>query len=327
MMPILRAGLIGLGAIGKQHARILSSLEGVHFVGSCDPIVDVGSVSENGPVFRDLETLIEQKIDYAIVAVPTSSHFQVSIQLADSNVNALIEKPLSHNSSTGNEIVRKFSEKKLLAAVGHIERFNPAVTEAMNRLDMLGKLFQITSCRVGPSLGRIQDVGVALDLVTHDVDLTRVLSMQEYSYVSAQTYSRSSQSQEDMLIASAKLNNGTIVNHIVNRLSPKKERITLLIGENGVFEIDTLKMELTYYSNGIFEKNRDNLENVHGPSEDNVNRLAVAKKEPLLIEHENFRDALLGKKSHLSTLEDGLKSVQVAEAFLKSAKEGVTIQV
>lgn len=323
----LRAGLIGLGMMGRHHARILSNLADVEFVGSCD--LDASNIihSQGKPVYREISELLNQGLDYAVIAVPTKYHVQVALELVRLKIHALIEKPLSDDFGTSKAIADAFSINGLVGGVGHIERFNPAVREARKRLDLLGDLYQVSTRRQGPFPGRISDVGVIKDLATHDIDITTWVSGQEFTSISARTAHKSGRVNEDMLVAVGTLDNGAISNHVVNWLSPKKERLVVLIGENGAFEIDTLNADLTFFKNGLTKNNWEELARFRGVSEGDIIRFAIEKKEPLLIEHENFRDAVLGKPSETVTLDDGAKIVMVAEKMLESAQQGMSVEV
>lgn len=325
MMSKLRVGLIGFGTMGKHHARVLNSLQSVVLVGIFDPVESENVYSHNTPVYRKLEDLMDQQIDYAVVAAPTKFHFQIAMQLADAKICALIEKPISYDRTSAELIVNKFADIGLIGAVGHIERFNPAVIEAKKRIQDLGPIFQIATRRQGPFPGRISDVGVTIDLATHDIDLARWITGQEYVDISARISCRSGRESEDMMIASARLSEGTIANHVVNWLSPKKERLITLIGGNGSFEIDTLNADLTYFANGIARNSWDELARFRGVTEGDVVRFSFAKKEPLVMEHENFVNAMLGLESSIVTLEEGLKAVEVSEAILTSAARGSVV--
>ena len=162
---------------------------------------------------------------------------------------------------------------------------------------------------------------------THDIDLTSWVTGQKFTSVSARTTYRSGREHEDMVAVVASLSGGTISNHLVNWLSPLKERVTILTGEKGAFVADTLTADLTFYANGTVNTNWDELAQFRGVSEGDVIRFAFPKPEPLKLEHENFRDAVLGKKADIVTMEQGLTTVVVAEAIIKSAKEQCTVQI
>ena len=324
-MANLRAGLVGLGMMGRHHARVLAGLSGVDFVGVCDPAGDTQGVAQGRPVVKTIAELIEMKIDYAMVAVPTIYHLEIGKELAVAGIHAMVEKPLSHDTVTSKELASAF--KNLVGAVGHIERYNPSLQEARKRLDQLGTLYQVVTRRQGPFPARIADVGVVKDLATHDIDLTAWVTGQKFTSVSAQTAHRSGREHEDMVAVVASLSGGTISNHLVNWLSPLKERVTILTGEKGAFVADTLTADLTFYANGTVTSNWDEIAQFRGVSEGDVIRYAYPKHEPLKMEHENFRDAILGKDADIVTMEQGLSTVVVAEAIIKSAKEQCTVAI
>jgi UDP-N-acetylglucosamine 3-dehydrogenase len=326
MTKRLRAGLVGIGSIGRHHARVLASLPGVDFVGVADPASDTHKAAQGRPVFKSVSELIAVGIDYAIVAVPTIYHLEVGVELATAGIHTMVEKPISHNMATSKALASAFDNAGLVGAVGHVERYNPALQEAHRRLDQLGGLYQVVTRRQGSFPTRITDVGVILDLATHDIDLTSWLTSQQYKSVAAHTAYRSGHKHEDLVAIIGTLRDGTITNHLVNWLSPLKERVTIVTGENGAFVADTLTADLTFYANGTFISEWDGITQFRGVSEGDVTRYAISKQEPLRLEHENFRDAVLGKSADIVTMEQGLATVLVAEAVLESANAKQTIE-
>ena len=151
-----------------------------------------------------------------------------------------------------------------------------------------------------------------------------MITGQKYSSVSARTALRAGREFEDLVAVVGNLEDGTIVNHLVNWLSPLKERITILTGEKGAFVVDTLTADLTFYANGNFISPWDGIAQFRGVSEGDVIRYAISKHEPLRMEHENFRDAVLGKPADIVSMEQGLATIQIAEAIIKSAKTNKT---
>lgn len=325
-MTELRAGLVGLGMMGRHHGRVLREIDGVKFVAAADAFGDPHGAATGLPVYSSVTELIQHGIDLAVVAVPTSFHEEVALELASAGVHALIEKPIASSVAAGARIVEAFASAGLVGAVGHIERFNPALQSLRARIESgdIGEVYQIATRRQGPFPSRIADVGVVKDLGTHDIDLTAWLAQSPYVSVSAQTALRSGREHEDMVSITGKLDNGSITNHLVNWLSPMKERITVVTGERGAFIADTISADLTYYENGTIQTEWDSVASFRGVSEGNVTRFALAKKEPLKAEHEAFRDAILGKSKNIVTLEDGLNTLRVAEAVIESAKTGIT---
>jgi UDP-N-acetylglucosamine 3-dehydrogenase len=324
----LRAGLIGLGAMGRNHARVLSQLDGVELVGVLDPAP--GAAAPHGvPVVSDLDQLLALRLDYAVIACPTALHEEIGLRLADAGVHALIEKPLAPSVEAAGKLVAAFEANGLVGAVGHIERYNPALQSLRTRLEAgeLGDMYQVVTRRQGPFPGRIADVGVVMDLATHDIDLTAWVTGREYVDVAARTVSRSGRPHEDMVSAVAALDHGLMANHLVNWLSPFKERSTVITGERGSFVADTLTADLTFYANGAVNTEWEALRAFRGVAEGDMIRYAIPKREPLLVEHERFRDAVEGKESDIVTLRQGLRTVLVAAAVLRSAREGSIVTV
>ena len=316
---MLRAGVLGLGMMGNHHCRVLNSLEGVEFLGVYDPADGVPSQIDGKLVTKDLEAFLDLAPDYCVVATPTVHHLEMGRQLAKRGIHALIEKPAASDAESARELERLFTEAGLVGGVGHIERYNPALQSMRVRLEdgLLGEIYQIATRRQGPFPGRIADVGVIKDLATHDIDLTAWVSQQSYVTVNARTAHRSGREHEDMVIAVATLSKGTIATHTVNWLAPFKERTTVVIGENGALVADTLTADLTYFENGVIQNSWTGVSTFRGVSEGDVTRFALKKKEPLLSEHEAFRDAVLtGDTSAIVTLAQGAAAVITAEQLV-----------
>ena len=328
-MAKLRAGLLGLGMMGRHHARVLRSLEGVELVAVADPGGDPHGAASGLPVLPDVHALIEAGIDYAMVAAPTQFHTEAGLALAEAGVHAMVEKPLAKDTEGARALADAFEAKGLVGAVGHIERYNPALQSLRERLDGgdLGDVYQIATRRQGPFPARIADVGVVKDLATHDIDLTAWVTQQQFVSVSARTAYKSGREHEDLVAITGMLSGGTVSNHLVNWLSPMKERLTVVTGEKGTFIADTLLADLTFYANGVVKTVWEDVAQFRGVSEGDVIRYAISKREPLLVEHESFRDAVLGKQSDIVTMRQGYATVAVAEAVLKSASDGTTVAV
>ncbi|WJL97353.1 Gfo/Idh/MocA family oxidoreductase [Microbacterium sp. ET2] len=317
MMP-LRAGLLGVGMMGRHHARVLRELDGVELVAIADPGGDPHGVAGDLEVLADIEALISEGIDIAVVAVPTRFHEDAALKLAEAGVHTLVEKPIAHTIEAGRRMVDAFRAAGLVGAVGHIERFNPALQELRRRIAAgeIGAVYQIATRRQGPFPSRIADVGVAKDLASHDVDLTSWVAQSEYTSVYAQTATKSGREHEDMIALTGRLGNGVIVNHLVNWLSPMKERVTIVTGEKGAFVADTSAGDLTFYANGTIPVEWESMTVFRGVSEGDVTRYAFPKREPLRVELEAFRDAVLGRESDVVTMEQGLRTLAVVEAAL-----------
>jgi UDP-N-acetylglucosamine 3-dehydrogenase len=322
-MRSLKALLIGFGQMGRHHARVLSSMEGVDLVGVVDP---AGSGDLPGSEFVELAPALAGGVDIAVVAVPTVAHEDVAVHLAEHGVHTLIEKPVAADVTTSHRIADAFEQRGLVGCVGHIERFNPAVQELRRRLELgeLGEIYQIATRRQGPFPERITDVGVILDLASHDIDLTSWVSQSAYADVSVRTAHRSGRDKEDLVAAVGRLEDGTVVNHLVNWLSPLKERVTVVSGERGTFVADTLTADLTFYANGAAPVDWDTLASFRGVVAGDMTRYAIAKREPLLLELLAFETAVRGGEDRTVSIRDAAHVVAVAEGMLTSAASSET---
>jgi len=145
--------------------------------------------------------------------------------------------------------------------------------------------------------------------------------------VAARTAFKSGREFEDLVAVVGALDDGTVTNHLVNWLSPMKERVTIVTGEKGAFVADTLTADLTFHANGTVPTSWGSLAEFRGVSEGDMVRYAIAKPEPLRTEHEAFRDAVLGKPADIVTMAQGLATVAVAEAVIESSSSGRTVDV
>ncbi|MBN2177346.1 MAG: Gfo/Idh/MocA family oxidoreductase [Demequinaceae bacterium] len=328
-MANLRAGLVGIGSMGRHHARVLRSLDGVDLVGVVDPEGDKHHAAGDAKVLKEVADLIGLGVDYVTVAVPTAFHEGVALALAEAGVHALVEKPLAFDVESSERIADAFESAGLVGGVGHIERYNPAVQSLRARLENgdLGDVYQIVTRRQGPFPNRIADVGVVKDLATHDIDLASWVTKSTYVSVAAQTAHRSGREHEDLIAITGRFASGAIANHLVNWLSPMKERVTVVTGERGAFVADTLAADLTFFANGTVATTWDAIAGFRGVSEGDMIRFAIPKVEPLLAEHLAFRDAVRGEESTIVTMRQGLETVRVAVAALESARTGTTIRL
>jgi predicted dehydrogenase len=328
-MALLRAGLIGLGMMGRHHARVMSSLDDVELAAVADPNGDPFGVAGQRPLLSSVAELIKTGIDYCMVAVPTAYHEQIGLELAAAGVHAMIEKPLAHDVEAAARLADAFEGAGLVGAVGHIERYNPALQTLRTRLahGELGAVFQVVTRRQGPFPSRIADVGVVKDLATHDIDLTAWVTGQPFRSVAARTAYKSGRAHEDLVAVVGQLADGTVTSHLVNWLSPMKERVTIVTGERGAFVADTLSADLTFFANGLIPTTWDKIAEFRGVTEGDMIRFAFPKPEPLRTEHEAFRDAVLGKSNDIVTMRQGLATVAVAAAVLEAAKSGRTVDL
>jgi predicted dehydrogenase len=314
--------------MGSNHARVLDNLEGVKLVAVADIKGDTRRVA-GLDVGHDVEHLLRAGIDYAVVAVPTGLHLEVGLRLAEAGIATLIEKPLAADLAGAYALRDAYAAAGVIAGVGHIERYNPALQSLRTRLaaGQLGTVYQVVTRRQGPFPARIADVGVVMDLATHDIDLTSWITGQPYEWVAARMITKSGRPHEDMIAVIGQLGDDTITSHLVNWLSPLKERVTVVTGESGAYVADTLTADLTFFANGTAPTAWGNIATFRGVSEGDAIRYAIAKPEPLRTEHEQFRDAQQGKPADVVGLDEGIRIVEVADAVLESGRSGQAVSV
>lgn len=321
-MTSLRAGLIGMGAMGRHHARVLREIDGVDLAGVFDPVAEPSILVDRGLIVRSLEALLERGIDYCVVATPTETHRDLCLQLADAGVPFLVEKPLAASVLEGREISEAVERSGIIAGVGHIECFNAAIIEMRSRLEerQLGVVHQIVTRRQGPFPNRIRDVGVVSDLGTHDLHLTSWVTQSPYESVFARSAHKVGREHEDLVVITGRLHNGVVTSHLVNWLSPFKERTTVATGELGALVADTLSADLTFVENSTGSSDWETVGHFTGVGEGNSIRYAMHKQEPLKVEHQDFVDAIVHERAPRVPVAEALDVLRVAEAVLESAE-------
>jgi UDP-N-acetylglucosamine 3-dehydrogenase len=329
---MMRGAVIGLGMIGRHHARLLQASDRIAFAGAVDPGGDrYRAVLDSALVFASVAELLSHGApDFAVVAVPTELHLAVAQELAATGTSLLIEKPLAASAEDARAIVALCERHGVAGAVGHVERFNPALQELRRRLlgDQIGRLFTVSTTRSGPFPSRIQDVGVVKDLATHDIDLVSWLSDSAITTLAAQTQYLTGRQHEDLVLIIGALQSGAAFNTAVDWVSPTKVRRTRVLGERGMLEADLLSADLYFYENASVDVTWPASQQFRGVSEGNVTRYALAREEPLRTEHERFYDLLEGRPDPgVVTLEQGVAIVAVAEAVLDSARRHETVTI
>jgi UDP-N-acetylglucosamine 3-dehydrogenase len=316
----MKVGVIGLGVMGKNHARVLSNMPSVTELVLYDPLgADLGLV-HGVQVESNIDSFLNQEMDYCVISSPTSTHLEMGLRLASRKIATLIEKPLASNEADGQKLVEAFFKAGVIAGVGHVERFNPAIMAMKEKLQagVLGSVYQIATRRVGPYSGRIRDVGVVKDLASHDIDLVGWLSESNYESLNSRTLRPMGSEHEDILLAIGTLGNGSLVSHLVNWISPIKERVTSVLGENGMLVADTLSVDLYFIEKGSQPTNWDGISIFKGTSEGATHKFELVKNEPLVNEHLAFQSATRSNKTGgLATLEEGLEVLKVAERLVQ----------
>jgi predicted dehydrogenase len=237
--PPLRVGVIGLGAMGMRHATTLASMNGLEFAGAADHGAPRRALGR--PVVATLADLLAVGIDACIVATPASDHSRTAVALAQAGIPTLIEKPLAMDLQQCAEIEAAFTGADLLAAVGHVERFHPAVRalrEALAGGD-LGPVEHVATRREGGPPRR-RDGGVLLDLGTHDFDLTRWLTGQRHERVAAHsTDDATTADGADVVEIEATLSAGARATHRFSWRATDRVRVIEVRCAGGVLSADT----------------------------------------------------------------------------------------
>lgn len=312
--------------MGRNHVRVLSEMAEVSELVLFDAQMDTNEKFLGFPLQKSLDSLIETRPRYCVVSTPTITHHEVAMALAAAGIPALLEKPISSTIEEGKSLVQIFQDAALLGAVGHIERYNPAILELKKKLDegILGQVHQVTSRRIGPYSGRVRDVGVIKDLASHDIHLVRWLTGSSYESLSCLVSSPTGGPHEDSMMALARLENGVLVSHLVNWISPTKERVTTVLGQNGLLIADTLAGDLYFYENGVAPLSWDSLSLFKGISQGPMRKYETSKKEPLVAEHEAFQTALSTQDtSYVVTLAEGLEVLEVATRMIAAGTGSV----
>jgi predicted dehydrogenase len=315
--------------MGKNHLRVLKSIPEVEVTSIFDPQIDSNALVLETPIVKSIEEFFSNKFDYVVVATPTDTHEELAVRVLREGAHVFIEKPISISSASASRIIHEAHLAGKEISVGHIERFNAAVIEAKQKIEagILGNVSQIITRRIGPNPNRISDVGVTLDLCSHDIQLTMWLLGKRYKKVFAVTKSLGKAGNEDMIIASGILDDQIMFSHTVNWVSPSKERSVTILGDKGALIVDTLQCNLTFVAIGGNPVTNPQLRLQTGYTQGEARIFAFDKPEPLLTEHQGFIQLLLGKKSEVVNGSSALETIKVCEAFIQSAAnlEAVTL--
>ena len=309
--------------MGRNHLRVLLELEGVELVAVCD--ADEAATSwaarKTGvAAYRDhVEMFERERLDAAVIAVPTGSHLETGRAAFERGLHVFVEKPIAPSIPEGRALIDAAARARRVLAIGHIERFNPAVVELKRRVSAgeLGRVFQVHASRQGPFPARIRDVGVVVDLATHDLDVMSHVVASSIERVYAETEQRIHTEHEDLLNALLKFANGVVGVLQVNWLTPTKIRQLSVLGEKGLFVANYLTQELTYFKNADVEAARD----LSSVSEGEMVRFPIERAEPLRVELKSFLASIQANQPAEVDGEAGLRALQLALALIASASE------
>jgi predicted dehydrogenase len=208
--------------------------------------------------------------------------------------------------------------------VGHIERHNPAISLLIDHIQegRLGKIFQLHARRIGPFPARIRDVGVLLDLATHDLDVMGAIMREPVTRVTAETVSGINTDREDMVNGLVRFASGALGVIDINWMTPTKVREMTVIGAKGMYRVNYLSQELYFYENDAAPSSWDSLSVLRGVGEGNVTGFKVNRVEPLRAEIEDFISAVKQGHAPKVTGQDALQALRLAEGMVKSGQEG-----
>lgn len=292
--------------MGKNHAKIYSRLPGVRLVGVADMNESLAvSIAQNYGCkpYTDYQDLMNDNLDILSIAVPTTFHRDVALSAIQRGINLLVEKPIANTIKNADEMIEAARQKNVKLMVGHIERFNPAVSKLKELIDdgLLGNIVSISARRVGPYSPRIRDVGIIIDLGTHDIDIMSYL----YGERVKQVYALAGtvvHSYEDHAIITLKFHNDSSGVVDTNWLTPHKVRHLTVVGSKGIAEVNCIEQTVK-----IFDQEW-------------VRDAKIENDEPLKLELMHFIDCVQNDKDPLVSGEAGKHALAVALAAVESAR-------
>jgi predicted dehydrogenase len=302
----IRVAVIGAGVFGRHHLRVLNQSLNATLVGVVDADPEraaMAAAEHNCLTFATLGEL-EGNVDAAVVATPTSLHAEVGCELIQSGIDVLVEKPIAADLASARRLVDTAAEHERILQIGHLERFNPAVT-ALKKITNVPLFFEIH--RLSLFSPRSLDVDVVLDLMIHDLDIVLDLAGGMPEEIRAAGISILSDKVD---IANVRLSfpGGCIANLTASRVSTERVRKLRLFQPHQYISLDYQKQEAVAFTVG-------------GNQQIGFQPLAVTKEEPLRLEVESFLEAVATRRTPLVPGEDGLRALEVARAILDKIEE------
>lgn len=302
----IRAGVIGVGFLGKHHARIYKELSGVKLMGVSDIDHNMGrEVAKNlGVSFYESPSELLKEVDAVSISTPTSTHYGVTKEVILSGIHVLIEKPITEKVEEAGEIIDLAKKKGVVLQAGHIERFNPAIIAVSKFVN--NPLF-IEAQRIAIYNDRNTDVAVVLDLMVHDIDI--ILSFIHSGVKKIEAVGVPILSDEyDIAHARLEFDNGAIACLTTSRVSYKKERKIRLFQRDMFISVDYLSHHAAVWrrieTDGKPVIKREELE--------------IIPKEPLRSEIESFIRCVRNGDTPLVTGEDGKRAIELAHRIIHS---------
>lgn len=297
----IEIGVVGTGYLGRLHARVLTEIPEARVVGFVETDDAVAAELEKTlriPRFPTLEALADE-IRCAVVATPTTSHFEVAKKLLERGCDVMIEKPITATADEARRLIEIAAARDRIVQVGHVERYNPAIA-AIAELVRPTRYFEAE--RLGVFVPRSLDVDVLLDLMIHDLNL--VLSLLRQKVVNIQAVGVPVLTEKvDITNVRLELENGAVANLTASRVSQDRVRKQRFFGGDFYISVDTKDQEVKGYRLVEDEGLR-----VLRPFE-----LNVARKEPLRAENEAFLTCVRDRSRPVVSAEDGLEAVELAQ--------------
>ena len=302
-MEKVKVGIIGVGYLGTQHARILSYLERAELIGVADIDFKKAMVIGNrhGVKYYDNYENMLDEVDAGIVATPTSEHFDISMKLLKEGKSVLVEKPITETVEQAEELVSEADKNGLILQIGHLERFNPAV-EALENLISEPKFIEVQ--RLGSFSARSLDIDVVLDLMIHDLDIIMALIKDEVKVIRSSGIHVLSD-KIDIANARLEFTSGCIATLTASRVHQGKVRKLRIFEPTSYYSIDYIDQEVKVFP-------------LNGRQTD-IKTLKIKKEEPLKKELQNFFRCIIDGKKRKVTGEEGLRALKLAYNVLSEA--------
>jgi len=333
-IDVIKVAVIGVGSMGRNHARVYGELPEAELVAVADADGQVADkvASQFGiKAYTNYQQMLEVECPQAVsIAVPTALHEEAATAALKAGAHVLVEKPIAAMLEEGQRLIELAKRISRQLMVGHIVRFNPAMQALKQKLEdgELGRIFQIFCRRAGPFPARIRDVGVVIDLAPHDVDVMRFLTGLDPIRVFAETERRIHTEYEDLLWGMLRFPDSVVGSLEINWLTPTKIREVLVLGERGLFRVDDLTQDLYFYENAQAYGNMwPALQTLKGVSEGSMTRYALQRYEPLKAELQAFLRAVKEGAAVPVSGEDGLAALKIALALVESGKKHQVVEI
>ena len=330
-MSMFKAGVIGTGSMGRNHARVYNELIETDLVAIADVSSEraklIASKYHCVAYTSHLEMLSKHSFDLISIAAPPIEHKHLAIDCIKKGIPVLIEKPLAPTVADCQEIIAAAGKAHVKIFVGHIERFNPVIQELKMRLDRneLGRILNINAERVGPYSYFQKHVDVTIDMAVHDIDVFFFLIEARLSRLFAETQCIIDPHPEDTLKAIFKFENNIIGSLNINWLTPTKIRQISVTGEKGMFVANYITQELLYFENKAVTLEIDYTDILRGVAEGMMIRYHIKKQEPLLNQIEYILKCIQNDTAPLVGGAEGKRAVEIALKLKESANQGKVI--